>query len=207
MPLLPPAFMDLQSRVAILGTRKMQPGDVLEPLEHRGGHPCRHIGTAKSSFWAQVSHAMYLRATDWDWIWLHFYFSLYKTSNICVSCMWCSSIIGASYGIYIWRDLSITTRKLNIWDSLYILRRLWIIYRVKKFHSWSNHKAVFKIWNSSVLEKSVYPHAPFLSIKISAKMLLLLWGLGSPSTRSRLCFAFCWMYTQGDVMAISGLWQ
>lgn len=66
MPLLPSAFMDLQGRVAILGTRKMQPGDVLEPRGHRGGHPCRHIDTVKSSFWAQVSHAMYLRATDWD---------------------------------------------------------------------------------------------------------------------------------------------
>lgn len=68
MPLLQPAFMDLQGRVGILGTRKLQPGDVLEPLGHRGGYPWRHKGTEKSwcaghaSFWAQVSHAMYLRA-------------------------------------------------------------------------------------------------------------------------------------------------
>ncbi|XP_009319625.1 PREDICTED: small nuclear ribonucleoprotein F [Pygoscelis adeliae] len=60
MPLLQPAFMDLQGRVGILGTRKMQPGDVLEPLGHRGGYRWRHKGTEKSwcaghaSFWAQA---------------------------------------------------------------------------------------------------------------------------------------------------------
>lgn len=223
MLLLQPEFMDFQGGVGILGTRKMQPGDVLEPPGHRGGCPCGHTGTEKSwcalhvSCWAQVSHATYLRARaltaqtgmEFGYPSISPYTKLltFVQVNCKTQCMCCSSIIGASYGLYIWGDLSSPTRKLNIWDSLYVLRRAWIIYRVKRWHSGSNHKAVFKMWSSSMLERSVYPHGPFLSIKISAQMLLLLWGLGSPSTRSRHCFPFCWMYIQGDIMAFSGLWQ
>lgn len=117
MLLLQPEFMDFQGGVGILGTRKMQPGDVLEPPGHRGGCPCGHTGTEKSwcalhvSCWAQVSHATYLRARaltaqtgmEFGYPSISPYTKLltFVQVNCKTQCMCCSSIIGASYGLYI----------------------------------------------------------------------------------------------------------
>lgn len=50
--------------------------------------------------------------------------------------------------------------------------------------------AVFKIPSSTMLERCVHLHSPPHSIKISAQILLLLWGLVSPSTQIWAWFCF-----------------